>query len=143
MQDLPIHGHKGHGVVALQLIPAVEIHWPSTLACAPVPTAGLNAKDKFYVLMQVGGPVIPSLRMLGLARACMQIKDLGEKLDESRKLLITTTSKNSMVQERILRVLQKSSSFPKYAVHKIRLRQRLRESDLHEWITSSKSSQDP
>ena len=85
MQDLPIHGHKGHGVVALQLIPAVEIHWPSTLACAPVPTAGLNAKDKFYVLMQVGGPVIPSLRMLGLARACMQIEDLGEKVGREQK----------------------------------------------------------
>ena len=79
-----MYGHKGHGLVAQQLIPAVEIHWPSTLACALVPTAGLNAKYKFYVLMQAGGPVIPSLRLLGLAHACIQIEDLGGKLDEQK-----------------------------------------------------------
>lgn len=67
-----MHGHKGHGLVALQLIPAVEVHWPSILACALVSTAGLNEKYNIYVLMEAGGPVIPSLRLLGLARACMQ-----------------------------------------------------------------------
>ena len=75
-----MHGHNGHGLVALQLIPAVEVHWPSILACALVPTGGLNAKYNAYVLMQVGGPVTPSLRLLGLARACMQSEhDIGPR----------------------------------------------------------------
>lgn len=80
-----MHGDKGHGLVALQLIPVAEIHWPSTLACVLVPTPGLNAGCKFYVLMQAGGPVVPSLRLLGLARGCMQIEDLGGKVGREQE----------------------------------------------------------
>ena len=61
MHDLLMHGLKRHSLVTLQLIPAVEVHSPSILACAPVPIADLNAKYSTYVLMQVGVPVISSL----------------------------------------------------------------------------------
>ena len=35
--------------------------------------------------MQAGGPVILSLRLLGLARACMQIEDLDGKVGREQK----------------------------------------------------------